>query len=107
MPVSDFTDLMTASVTHIPLASLDSYGAPTYGAGTVYSARVVYKTVKVKDSQGEEIDADGVVWLLGNPDVKADDQIQLPDSSTPVVITVERPQDEIGLVHHTKVYFGG
>ena len=106
MSINDFRDMMGESVTHLPLSSRDSYGKPTHGSGTVFSARVSRKKVKVRDAQGEEINADGVVWLLGTPNVLVTDQIQLPDATKPVIVVVERPSDESG-VHHTKVYFRG
>jgi hypothetical protein len=106
MSINDFRDMMGESVTHIPFSSRDSYGKPTHGAGNVFDARVSRKRVKIRDANGEEIDADGVVWILGTPNVLVKDKIQLPDATTPSIVAVERPSDETG-VHHTKVFFRG
>lgn len=106
MAINDFRALMGEKVTHKPLSSRDSYGKPTHGTGTEYSARVSRKRAKVRNEQGEEIHADGVVWILGTPAVEPEDQIVLPDNTTPLIVAVERPSDGTG-VHHTKVYFRG
>lgn len=106
MSINDFRDMMGETIIHTPLSTRDDYGKPTFGSGNSFSARVSRKKVKIRDAQGEEIDADGTVWVLGTPNILVKDKIELPDTTKPVIIAVERPSDESG-VHHTKVYFRG
>lgn len=105
MGVSDFTDMMPHTVTHATVASRDTYGAKTYNTATSYTARVTYKPTMVRSADGMEVLARGVVWLMGSPAVDPDDQITLPDSTTPPILAAELIPDEDG-AHHTKVYFG-
>ena len=109
MPISDWHDLMPHTITHQAVASRDEYGVPTYGTGTSYTARVVYKNSRIKSQRrGSETDviADGHIWISGTPTINVDnDRITLPDNSTPILLSVERWPDESGL-HHVKVYFG-
>lgn len=106
MAISDFADMMGETISHLAQSTVDDYGKPTYLAGVNFSARTFRKAVKVRDSRGEEIDADGVVWILGTPNIRVDDLIQLPDTTTPVIVAVDRPSDELS-THHVKVYFRG
>jgi tRNA G18 (ribose-2'-O)-methylase SpoU len=110
MPITDWTDLMPHTVTVAALSSRDAYGKPTRAAATSYTARVTYKTQRVasqrlSDSSGDVLSR-GFVILAGTPNVGVDDLITLPDSSTPVILAVDRISDEDGLLY-TKVYFGG
>jgi hypothetical protein len=105
MPISDWADMMPHTVTHAPLASRDAYGAPTYGAGVDYTARVLYKNQRVRAADGAEVVARGSVWFVGTPTVSPEDKITLPDATTPPLLSVEQYADADG-AHHTKVYFG-
>lgn len=104
MAISDFSDCLTSTVNIAPVSSKDSYGKPTYGADVPYSARISERRVKVRDAQGEEVVADGKIVLGTSVVVPLDSRITLPDSSTPVIIAVNRAYDEGGL-HHTRVFF--
>lgn len=103
--VSEWSDLFAHTITHKPFSSRDEFGAVTYGAGTSFSARLVEKPTHVRGSDGNEVVARGVVWILGTPSIDAEDQIVLPDGSTPPILAVSKPADEIG-THHVKVFFG-
>lgn len=105
MSASDWLDLASATVTHEPFSSRDAYGVPSYAVGVEYSAREVYKNVKVRSFDGHEVVARGVVWVLGTPTVGPNDRITLSDSTQPPILSVERYSDEGGS-HHVKVYFG-
>lgn len=104
MPISDFSDCLTSAVNIAPVSSKDSYGKPTYGADVPYGARISERNIKVRDAQGEEVVADGYILLGSSNSIPVDSKITLPDSSTPVIIAVNRAYDESGL-HHTRIYF--
>ena len=102
---SEFKELMPHTVTLKTVSSRDSYNTITYSTGTNYTARVVYKNERVRLANGSESVARGMVWLFGAPTVTIEDQLVLPDSSTPEILAIEKFPDEDG-DHHTKVYFG-
>ena len=106
MPIADFAELLNQTVTVKALSSRDSYGKPTYGAGTSYSARVSFKARLIRGADDRLHQARGEVWLQSNVAVALDDQITLPDGTTPPILAVERAADEDGTVHHTKIIFG-
>jgi hypothetical protein len=106
MAISDFSDMMIDTVTHEEFANRDAYGVKSYGSAASYSARVVYKNKLVRNADGNEVLATGMVWFLGTPNVDTEDRITLPDGSTPKILSVDRFPDGDGL-HHTKVYFNG
>lgn len=104
MPVSDWADLFPATVTIAPYVSRGTYGARTFGTAVSYSARVINKTQRVMAPDGTERIATGAVWILGTPIVTAEDQITLPDGSTPSILSVQPIPDQDG-AHHVKVLF--
>ncbi len=105
MPISDFFDLMPDEITHAPMTGRDKYGKPTFGSGTDFKARVLFKPTWVRGVDGTLVRARGMVWIGGTPNVDPQDQITLPDSTTPPIMAVERIPDEVG-IHHVKVFFG-
>lgn len=109
MPVSDWLDLMPATVTYEAVASRDEYGKPaTYSAAVSYRARVSYTTRRVINrANGQDAVSSTTVWLNGNiPSMQPDDRITLPDGSTPKILSWDIPMDETDN-HHQKVYFSG
>ena len=106
MSVSDWSDLMNQTVSHAEFAGRSEYGKPTYGSPVDYSARVVYKQKLVRRPDGSEVVSQGEVWLQSNVSVTSEDEITLPDNTTPPILAVERFSDETSSFHHTKVYFG-
>jgi len=106
MAISDFLDMMPHTIQLSEFSgSSDSYGAPVYNSPVSYSARVSYKPILVKNKQGEEVVARGVVWVGAAITIATEDQIELPDGTTPPIMAVDSLADEDGL-HHSKVYFG-
>jgi len=104
MPISDWSNLMAQTVTIAPFSGTSAYGATTYGAAVSYGARVIYKSKLIRTPDGAEKVARGQVWLATVNAISVQDQITLPDGTTPVILTVEQIPDENG-PHHTKVYF--
>lgn len=102
--VDDLKDLMADTATHAALASRDSYGVPTYGSGTSYTARLIRKNKLVRDAQGQQVLATAELWIAGTPAIRPDDKITLSDGSTPPIAAVERYQDEDGSCF-VKVFF--
>jgi hypothetical protein len=105
MAVSDFLDLMPATISHAPLVSRDAFGLPTYGSDTEYRARVIYKPTHVRGPAANIVLAKGVVWIAGTPTIGSEDRLTLPDGTTPPILAAARIPDEDG-DHHCKIYFG-
>ena len=102
--VTDFLDLMPATVTVAPTTGVDGYGTPSYGAPVSYRARVVYKQELVRTPSGDEITARGHVWLVTAVRIPDVNRITLPDATTPQILVSENYPDQSG-AHHSKVYF--
>ena len=105
MPISDFTNLMSDTVQHAEFAGRNAYGLPAYGSAIEYTARVVQKATWIRRADGSEVLAKTVVWIAGTPTITPEDQITLPDSTTPPILNTEKLTDADG-AHHVKVYFG-
>lgn len=102
--IDDVKDLFSDTATWAALTGRDQYGTPTYGSGTAFTARLVRKNSLVRDRQGQEVTSRAHLWLAGSPAIDTDDKITLSDSTVPVIVSVERYQDEHGATH-TKVFF--
>ena len=103
--ISDLADMMTDTATWRALTGRDDYGVPTYASpGTSYAARLVRKHRMVRSLEGDEVVSTAQLWIGGTPAIAADDRVTLSDGSTPVILAVERFQDEIG-ASHVVVFF--
>ncbi len=105
MSINDFADMLNQTIILAEMASRDAYGKPNYGTPVSYKARVTYKQDLLRDAAGREVLSKGFVWIQGAPTVSPEDQLTLPDNTTPPIVTTEIYYDEVG-AHHTKVYFG-
>lgn len=105
MAIADFLPLMIDTIQLAPFTGRNDYGKPTYGAQTPYRSRVVYESHNVRTSDGNEVVARGRVWIAGTPAITAEDQLTLPDATTPPVLVIEKYPDTVGM-HHVKVSFG-
>lgn len=106
MAVDDFSDLMNQVVSHAESASVGEYGGHAFGSAVDYSARVVYKSKLIRQKDGSEVLSRGVIWFQTNIDISVEDEVTLPDGSTPPLLMVDRYSDETNDFHHTKVFFG-
>lgn len=105
----EYRELFSESVTLLPKASMDKYGRRTHSASASIRvpAHVVSETKLSRTSDGREVVETGRVYLYGSyPSIDTDYLIVLPDGSSPVVIAVDTPFDEVG-GHHTVVSVGG
>lgn len=100
--VDDFADLMNKTVTLAEYATQSNYGSRQYGSPVSYQARLVNKTKLVKAADSGEKISTAQVWIQGTPDIDVQDQITLPDGTTPTILAVERYPDEDG-DHHVKL----
>lgn len=105
MPIADFLPLMPETVSVASYTGSDGYGQPQHGSPVDYRARVIYRAKLVRAANGEETVARGEVWLATTTAIDEQDQITLPDGTTPPILMVEQLSDADG-PHHTKVAFG-
>ena len=97
-------DLLQSSVTVATVAGRDSYNKKSYNTGVSHAARIRFGNVGVYGPYGTEVTSSAQVWMDGDVNVKTEDQITLPDSTTPEILRVDRPQDENGDIDHTKLF---
>jgi len=87
-----------------PYTGSDSFGAPVYGPGASYPARVVGEVKMVRSPTGEEVVSSTKVTIPGPPDgpeaVDPRSRITLPDGSTPPILAAPSYPDEYGDIDH-------
>lgn len=104
----EYRELFSEQVTLLPKVSVDKYGRRTHaGSAVPVPAHIVSETKLSRDPDGREVVETGRVYLYGSfAGVDTDYLIVLPDGSSPVIIGVDTPHDEIG-AHHTVIRVGG
>lgn len=104
---SEYRELFSEQVTLLPKVSVDKYGRRAHAASAVpVPAHLVAETRLIRDADGREVVETGRVYLYGSfTDVDTDYLMVLPDGSSPVIIGVDTPHDNIG-AHHTVVRVG-
>ena len=102
----DFLDLAPHTVTIAPLSTVSLYGVPTFGTGSSYAALVVDKSKMVVGTDGREVVATQVAYVLSSSaTVNESDQITMPDGSTPRIVKVDTYSDDQGQ-HNVVVWCG-
>lgn len=97
--------LLTDTVQHSAFAGRDKQAAPFYGPAVPRSARVddVHRLVRARD--GSQQVTHSMAFIEGPVTVEPEDQIRLPNGTTPPIIAVEHVKDVNGTVDHAEVYF--
>ncbi len=111
--IDEFSDCLKDTAIWRKFVSRNEFGVVTYGDDIEFTARLVELTKLVRDQNGDQVVSRAHVWLGETtdtnleqaPNVKPDDQVELSNGETPVILSIERPQDETGLATHTKVFF--
>lgn len=115
MGVSEFLGLMQNTVTVEPATGTGDYGRETYGAAVSYQARITGRHTKVTTFDGREVVSANTVYLAANAVVSPQDRLTLStgytgsteaDRLSPPILSVARPTDETGAVHHTAIFLG-
>lgn len=103
----EYRELFSESVTLYPRVSMDKYGRRTHSASPVtVPAHIVAEVKLTVTADGREVVESGKVYLYGSyENVDTDYLIVLPDGSSPVILAVDTPYDNIG-AHHTVVTVG-
>ena len=100
------TDIMIDTITLASVSAKDSYGKRTWASPTsITNCRVQSGTYKVSDLNGNEVVAQGKVYVPGAPTVTVNHKLTLPDGRTPPIIAIDRLNDEQSS-HHTVLYYG-
>lgn len=104
---SAFLEMMPDTVSFFAETAKDKYGKPTWStSGENVKGRIIFQTQKVVNEQGEEDVTGGRVYLYGDySDITVGHKINLPNGTSPVIVSVENKTDNGG-VHHTVVTFG-
>lgn len=105
--INDWLNLAPATVVYRAATVWDEFGkVTTYAAPINYRARVTYSHKRVVSrATGQDVVSSVQVWVIGViPTINVDDKFTLPDGTTPLLISWDMPQDEIGN-HHCKLFF--
>lgn len=101
-----FLDLMPSTVSVYPKSSVDAYGKVTFGATAVATRCRIQQTGRVvKSADNRDVYETGVIIFYGNPTITEDSKIVLPDGSTPLILSVQKHNDDVG-ANHITVSFG-
>ena len=106
--IGTFLGLMNKTVTVEPFALEDEYGVASYGSPNSYRARVEMKSSLVRDAQGHELVARGLVYLATAAIPGPKDRLTLPagyEPRQPPILDV-RPVEDEGGVHHVVLAIG-
>lgn len=103
----DFAEMMLQTIILSPQSAVDKYGKQTFGTGVSYKCRLMTSQRITRDAQGREIIEAGRAIIYGvlAATPSPHDRIQLPDGSTPKVVSVSKVQDEDG-DHHSVIGYG-
>ena len=99
-------ELMTQEVTWRQVTARDRYDARTWGSDQTVGCYIDEMPEIVRDDEGETVTATHTVYLDGVYAVALDDEIELPDGSTPPIVKVRQLTDDVG-AHSTIVHLGG
>ena len=100
-----FDDCLVDELVVTQVASLDSYGKPTFASQSKrLKARVVYETKLVRATNGDDIASDATAWVPGGTTIRTTDEVEFPDGEVRVLVGVERYPDGDG-EHHRKLLF--
>lgn len=104
---AELLDFCRQRITIEPYIESDRFGAPVYGLGDEYPARVVGEVKMVRATTGEEKVSSTKVTIPGPPhgpgSIDPRSRITLPDGSTPPILAVGTHPDEEGRLHHFTV----
>ena len=104
--------LFNQTVTSKSLSTTSFYGAPSYSTShSSWAARIEEGFHLVKGPSGEDVLARTVIYLIPTtggtePDIGTQDQITLPDGSTPDILSVERLYDDSTSLYYQAVHCG-
>ena len=105
----NFEKYMPDTVTVTKFSSKDERGNKTYSGATTHYARIEYRQHIVINAQGQDVPARGTVYLAASssgafPLATPDDQLTLPDASTPPILSVTRA-NTTSRAQHEAIHF--
>ena len=105
-----FGQYMPDTVTVTKFSIKDERGNKTYSGATNHAARIEYQQHIVIGVQGQDVPARGTVYLAPSssgafPSATPDDQLTLPDASTPPILSVTRANTN-SIARHEAIHFG-
>lgn len=106
----DFDELLntTVRITAGP-TSRTVFGVETYSTsgGSTFNARYVEKRDEVRLGNGEVVAQSGVLWINSTAALSTKARVFINQVSRAFpVLSIERPPDETGGVHHVKLRLG-
>lgn len=102
---SAYEDLFSDTAVIFTSASINAFGKHTFSSSVSVPAHLVSESKLTVTSDGREVVQTGRVYLYGQIAVTNDSKIVLSDGSSPIIIGVDKPFDNVGW-HHTVVRIG-
>lgn len=103
---SDFLSMLPASVIVKTRTGRGTDGAPSFStSATTYRCRLVNSNAEVRDASGNVKVAKHEMWMYSTGSFSPESRYQLPDGSTPPVLSVDQFPDMEG-AHHTRIRLG-
>lgn len=101
-----FSGLLPDSVTIKPFTGNDGYGAPQFGAGTSYRARIEWGPKNVMNAQGQEVVSNARIFIATTAAIDSRSQVTMPAGRGPAnpPIIMVKPASGARGVHHTVLY---
>lgn len=102
----ELSALLQDSATIEPFASEDDDDLPTYAAGRAVTCRYRKRSQVRRDLDGEDYTTQGDLLIDGDDPVTRRDRVTTPDGEVVFVREVSKARDEVGAIHHTRVFLG-
>jgi hypothetical protein len=101
--MSELSHLMRDTILVYPTPSKDAYGRDSFSASVAHRGRFVFKSIIIIDSKGEEVQADGEVFLPNTVSgLDLGDKISY-NSVNYRVIALEKPKNDMSTEAFIKI----
>lgn len=105
MGLDDFSHWQNQTVTVYAFSKFDAYGSPTVStAGSTYAALVVQQVKSIRDKKGVDKVSNTQIYLDGDVSIDIEDNITLPDGTSPIILAVQTYPDFDGNNVLTEVF---
>ena len=101
-----FRGLLPDTITIEPYTGADGYGAPQFGAGVSYRARIEWGPKNVMNAQGQEVVSSARIYVSCKTAFDSRSRVTLPAGRGPVnpPILLVKPATGMRGIHHTVIH---
>jgi hypothetical protein len=95
---------MCESLTIEPATTIHSYGRYSFGTAVNVAARIVPKTQKIIDKNGQDVISSAEIYVDSSATVTVNDRITLPDGTKPIILALQKFRDALGNLKLKVIY---